>query len=259
MTFNTLLAAINIKITSWKEENKIDSWDYVPLKITFVMSSPIMLSYPFIHFDGILSHLLSIDILEDLFYDLPPRQPIDFIGSLPLPIEKTFFSSGKEHIYHSSVSIFSEPEAVSSETIYKRFDDKHIEHLQTTKKNIEISRGPQRSYAMKMPLNYSEEVVFYAKGVKKEIERLLHFLEFLGKKRAYGYGKIKSFNISETEADYSIIKDGLLMKALPLEVATELFNKSFSNIALMAYRPPYWDKSNVKPCYTPFSEVKKHG
>ena len=87
-------------------------------------------------------------------------------------------------------------------------------------------------------------------GNKPEISRLLKSVVYLGKKTAYGYGRVKSIHIERIDRDYSIIKNSKAMRPIPIRMVRDAEVK-----AMLAYKPPYWDKHSVELCAFPGSIV----
>ena len=77
---------------------------YVPLKIVFFLASPISLTHPWMHFDGLVGHLLMVDALGDDYFVLPRKFPFSRLlrhaEIPPFPIKCT------RGIYHASISFF---------------------------------------------------------------------------------------------------------------------------------------------------------
>ncbi len=219
--------------------------DFVPLKVTFEMTTPIVLSHPWIHFDGLIAHFLLKEILGNEYYLLPGRGPIDFTSVMKLPLLKNEYG-----FFHTSVSIF-EPKRVFATRIYKRFDDKNIERTKSKKKRIYLGSGYFKSFMISLPYIPARKVIFYCNGIETEIERLLKEVPGLGKKVDIGFGEIKSFKIKKIERDHSLVKNGKAMRPIPAE-----FVESFDEIVNMAYKPPYWAKENVTLCVPPLGKVK---
>jgi len=221
------------------------------MKIIFNLGTPTALSYPWIFFDGLISHILLQDILGSLFDDLPPRVPLDFVDNLFLPIKRTNIQN--DFIYHSSVSIFEHPNEFSTMTIHKQFGGSNSEeNLKTNLKRVDIVRGPLKLFQLTYPVNNSKKVWFYVNGDRKKLEELLSYITSLGKKRDIGYGSIVSSKIEMMDSDESLIHEGKIMRTIPIEYCSELkiIPKS-DNVALMNYKSPYWNKSNIKLCTIP--------
>jgi len=164
-----------------------------------------------------------------------------------MPVYKTV-CYGRGDIYHASVAQFDVVDAGVA-TIYKRFSEQQSHIIRTDKKSVDISRGHFKAYAMRLPYIPARTATFYVNGDLNEILRLISFLPGLGKKVAYGYGAIKSISVEETPEDYSLVKDGVAMRPLPL------FFAESNEKMMLAWKPPYWDKTNVASCVPPGAKV----
>jgi hypothetical protein len=215
------------------------------------MQSPIMLAHPWLALDGILAHLINREVRGEDYYTLPSKEPVSVCKSRRMnlmPLLKTVDRAHSIDILHASVAQLDVSEA-SAATIYKRFDESRSHLIQTEKKRIDVGRGLFRAYAMRMAYVPARTATFYGHGDVKEVVRLVSHLPGLGKKVAYGYGMYRSVSVDETEADYSLVKDGMAMRPLP----SVLF-RSAENM-MLAYKPPYWDKTNVLSCVPPGARI----
>jgi CRISPR type IV-associated protein Csf3 len=227
-------------------------WSFEPFKLRFHLDSPVMLSYPFLFFDGLIAHIHAQVVLDDIF-GLLPRNPINFIDGLPLPIKKLEWNN--DYIYCASTSHFLYHDAISTTNIRKKFDDNNaIEHLDMSiHKNtkIDTQRGTTKNYDMRMIINYSPYVDFWVNGDIDAIMELCKFATGLGKKRNVGYGKVRKVELLPCVEDQSVFYKGLYNRPVPIELAKGLSLPEYQKIVNIAYKPPYWDKANVKPCYVP--------
>jgi CRISPR type IV-associated protein Csf3 len=242
-------------------QNKISAYQYPtfyfePLKITFVLGAPTFLSYPWISFDGLIAHLFSEEVLEEVFRLLPLREPMNFVADLSLPLKKVIFCQENEKtdfIYAASVSQFIDPTAVSTQTLHRTFNTENcVRESLAAKKKIDIVRGQYKLYSMKLPVQYSPVVNFYCSGDKTMLMKLCSQVQGLGKHRGVGGGNVVSFTIEKVAEDNSIIYKDRVMRALPLAYCKEN-HISIENrtIAQLAYKPPFWDKSQFKLCVSP--------
>jgi len=205
-----------------------------------------MLGHPWLALDGILAHLINREQRGQDYYTLPSKEPLShtrFYSGPVMPLAQT------RDVFHASVAWLDYSEA-STATVYKRFSEQQCHMIQTERKTIDVSRGHFKAYAMRIPYVPARTAAFYARGNLGETLRLLGFLPGLGKKVAYGYGMIKSVCVEETPEDYGLVKDGVAMRPLPLDLGFES-----SEQMMLAYKPPYWDKRNVSPCAPPGAEV----
>lgn len=220
--------------------------DYEPLKILFHMETPICLTYPFIHFDGILSHLVQRKYNEGYRW-MPSKQPIKLgqeRGEQRLiPLKRL------AGIYHGSVSIFDTSESYTT-MIYKKFCEKYLD-LQRVHRRIDTRRGHFKNYMINLVYVPAKTVTFYACGVRERIEELLDNLPGLGKKISDGFGFIKSFEINTINQDLSIVNNGIAMRTIPMSMCAWS-----EEVVQLAYEPPYWAKENVRLCCPPFAHVK---
>ena len=161
------------------------------LKITAKMASPVVINH-----DLMLDTLLITKKAVELKLDaqtLDPLKPLEvqdivqYFGDIPL-CSKAFF------------------EGIDSKNVYyKRFDEDN-EYFADTKK-IKIGSGKYKNYANTLKVTDVAEIVFYAKGNKSEIERILSWVYALGKKESQGYGIV--FNTQGQVKDRAKLMDTL--------------------------------------------------
>lgn len=101
-----------------------------------------------------------------------------------------------------------------------------------------LKNGQYRDWNTPIPLILTHRLVAYASGNRKECKRLLREITHLGKKRAYGHGKIISIEYPETDDDYSLVKAGVAMRYLP----------DNSGCRQVRLRPPYWNRVDRVSC-----------
>jgi len=214
------------------------------------MTTPICLAHPWLHLDGILSHLIFREKMGLNYYTLPSKQPLSRRDLMNMGVQPRQFMplARLGPIYHASVS-FLEPKQLYTVTIYKRFHERHAETLR--RKYIQRSRGRFRDWAIKLPIIPAEKVVFYAYGDLHETLRLLNHLPGLGKKVNIGFGAFKSIEIEELKEDHSVVWRGKAMRPIPVKMCAYA-----SETMLLAYRPPYWDRRNIAECAVPGSRVE---
>lgn len=116
-----------------------------------------------------------------------------------------------------------------------------------------LQMGIYREYNMPLPLLMTRHVRCYALGNKK---RILHPLrkqvKYLGKKRAYGKGRVESVDAQVIDEDRSTVFDGKAMRFLPDPSGTRLCRP----------RPPYWNIHGRVSCCevgSPYDANLLHG
>lgn len=216
---------------------------FSPFKLTFRMMTPICLTHPWVHLDGILAHILLRKLLKEQFYSLPSSMPIDFFELFELPLKT--LRQGDLFIYHSSVSLF-DGERFYIDKIYKRFEDRKMRFMDPGRSTkIDVSRGRFKNYMISLPYLPSSEITFFGHGDIEEIRNLIPFLPGLGKKIAAGFGFFHSFSIDQISKDKSLVNEkGEAMRPIPCEF---LEGKGYERL-LLACKFPYWAKHNVALC-----------
>lgn len=233
--------------------DKIDDYtvghDYQPIKVSMSIRPPLYLANPWIYLDGILSYLCLRDALGEDYWSLPSDQIVD-ISHLDIPLKKT------DDIYHTSVSILNHP-VLKKDTIYKRFTDKESYHLSEKQRQgkIRTNAGHYKDFMINLPLIVTDNVTWYCNGDKKELQRLLKHIHYIGKKTSIGGGYVKKISITETEADYSFYKDGYILKQIPGKLKVNIPVTPGSNWSRCTYKPPYWDNSKVTLCRMPPNQL----
>ena len=121
------------------------------------------------------------------------------------------------------------PEGYFETTTYwrKRLRQNRIE---MTHGSPNLTSSTYRDWQMPLPLSLTRQMVGYAVGDRRDILRLLRRVPALGKKRAYGYGRIVDVAVERIEQDYSLLRDGHTMRWLPHPKGGRLVRP----------RPPYW-------------------
>ncbi len=214
--------------------------------MTFHLQTPILLGHPWLAFDGIIAHLVNRELRGQDYWTLPSKEPVSqafLYHGATMPIAQT------RDVFHASVAWLNQNEAHVT-TIYKRFPEQYCHNLNTERKTIDIARGHFNAYAMHLPYVSATTATFYVRGNMQEVLRLVSYLPALGKKVAYGYGAIKSVSVEETEADYSLIKDDISMRPLPLHLGFDSEEKM-----VLTYKAPYWNKNEAKACVPPGAKV----
>ena len=191
------------------------------MKITFNLDGSGVYMYPYepVHIDALLT-MMTV-----------PKKEFGIIGrnDIPkdydLPLEKHFF--GEDWVWAASaVRLFIKGESI--QYWRKRFRQGRIE---LTKGSPNTGSGKYRDYNIPMPLLIADKAVSYAIGDIGKITKLFSNLKYLGKKTAYGKGRINSIIIEEIEDDFTIEKNGAYMRVLPVKNGPR-----YGRI-----RPPYWN------------------
>jgi len=166
-----------------------------------------------------------------------------------------FLHFNKEGFYHAS-NLLYEKCFLENQTIFKSFDPEdyanHSSRAKINKKIFETQRGTFKFSIGKFEKSFVENIVFYAKGDFKTIKELLKDLKTIGKKNAYGWGKISKIVIEEIEEDMSVIYNKKLMRHIPFDsdMLKKVDKKNYA-VALLPLVHPYWDRGREKYCAMP--------
>ncbi len=201
------------------------------VKITFTLDGSGIYFDPYepIHLDALLAwaiapyHCNQRHITRD---DLPEH--------VPLPLYRHDLGNGQWCWCASALF----PEGATAETIRfwrKRFRQTRIE---LTRGSPNLTNGIYRDWQVPVPLLLCHRMIAYARGDRREILKALKRVDYLGKKRAHGLGKIVRVEVDRVEEDRSIVWDGLAMRWLPQADGTRL----------VRLRPPYWNRHDRIIC-----------
>lgn len=162
-----------------------------------------------------------------------PHSPVPVV--FPLPIELIWVSNKGLPLWAASDLIKSDELIPSVAYWHKRFPQRAVsEHC--TSINVPTSRGPYKEYRVNLPLQTApkNELEWQCIGNPEEIERLLSFVDFVGKKRSQGLGHILKWEVIE---DDSVTIESIMSHkdSVPKEFSGESkcgFEKGFT--------PPYY-------------------
>jgi len=201
------------------------------LKITFNLDGTGVYYDPYepIHLDALLAWALAPFHCKG---EPPTRDSEPF--DIPLPLDK--WKIGEEWGWKAS-ALF--PEDVTAESIQfwrKKFRQNRIE---LTEGSPNLQNGIYREYNTPIPLLLCHKLVAYAVGDRGRVNQILRkHIKYIGKKRAYGKGRVISVETEIIGNDYSMYKDGVSTRFLPSENASRRCR----------IRPPYWSNWRKVNC-----------
>jgi len=159
-------------------------------------------------------------------------------GRLPLQ-----YVHGKDWYYKCSWAIWG-PCADGQDAWSKRFDMTHANLVDFRGKRGRIDTSSSTYKAYRMPVFYrtAQWVEWYCVGDINKLSPLVHMITHLGKKNSQGWGRVIRWEIKRVDEDYSIWREGKLMRGIPrYHWPRDLGEPS---IGLYGVRPPYWDQRN---------------
>ena len=92
------------------------------------------------------------------------------------------------------------------------------------------------------------EITWYAEGAADEAERLLRPIQFIGKRRASGFGEVSEWTFDDGELDGLVGYAGEPLRPVPINMFT---GDTSLPIVDAAWRPAYWNVLNRAACYAP--------
>jgi hypothetical protein len=208
-----------------------------PLEITFYLSTPVALGFPWIYFDSLIAHIRLKEELGERYYSLPTKIPVDSVPAIPIKHWKD--------VPIASVSIFEPQAGLHTFSYFKRGD------FPFPKGKISRASGFFKDFYLKTVYVPAVKVKFYATGELKEVERLVKLVPALGKERNIGFGFIRNVEVREVEHEWGLVKDSMAMRPIPVK-----YLKAYEDATYMAYKPPYWSKHSVDLCVVPFTRVE---
>lgn len=217
-----------------------------PLRVTFRLASAVIEGdYP-IHLDDLIAWA-KVD--EQLVHAgggadrLPDERFEALIADLPL---ETLSEGNGESVWAASYLLFSAPEGRGMRMSVRRTNVDTLVDLISSGgvirrgDQINLGSGPDKNYLMQTPYVITSTATGWCIGDKEEIERLLSRVQYLGKKRSQGFGKIASFSVEED--DEAAEKAWLRHLPWPREGYCP---------ARVAVRPPYWSPQNEQDAWVP--------
>lgn len=223
-----------------KYGEQLDPPTFEPMKVTMKMRSPIVTT-DYIFLDGLISSAVFKDCIPN-YFDIPQNRS-DLIR-IPLPLKQY---GTKETFYAASIGY--------ADQIVEGIDHWRKRTEIESKKKIQVGSGQYKMYDMPMPTQWAKSWIFYANGHIGEVRRLLaRHISAIGKKCSQGFGSVKSITAEPSEHDWSVIKDGVPMRPIPVSGAYG-FEIDCAAETYFAYRPPYWHSENLTQCYMPMCRV----
>jgi len=216
----------------------------VPMRVTAYMRSGIV-SDEWFPLDGIL---LSQWVRDDLgvrdvtvpgasLLAEPKGEPMRG-GRMPIKV-----THNKDWYYHCSWAEWG-PYVDGTEYWNKRFDNPLADLIEFDGRRGKIDTSAAMYKAYRMPMYYRSAlwVRWYLVGDIEKIRYLLATVTHIGKKISQGWGRVAKWEVDEVAEDWSIWRDGKLMRGIPV------YNlpKDVRATRRVSYgvRPPYWDKRN---------------
>lgn len=225
----------------------VESIEGEPLKITARMGEPIVTYDGVLHFDGILSWCASREYISEHGDDLPPiggPWMVDF--DLPLARWRVPPVPGCDERLLDADGMLWGWCASAGEAIWLSHGKVEVRKRPAIDEMVRFSRdktynagaGPTKAKDLTFPTLFAREVTWYVRGEREAVKRLLDvWATHLGKLHGHGHGKVLEWRVETSPVDWSIQRDGLLMRRMPREGGQR-----------GGIRAPYWHRSRQVPC-----------
>ena len=216
------------------------SENFRPFSVRAWMRSAVV-SDPYLPLDGILFYQKNRELYGYQEATVPGRysrsQAMDTILPLGIvhPGEPTWY-------YRCSWAVWG-PYVEGSDAWNKRFDVSLASLIGTGKGQgtVITSQGRYKLYHVPIFYRFALWIEWYCVGDMDEVGALLAVTTHIGKKTAQGWGNVIRWEIQPIPDDWSIWKDGRLMRGIP---PSDVPKEQIINYALYGIRPSYWLKEN---------------
>jgi hypothetical protein len=190
-------------------------------------------------------------------YGGPPPASIPGRGSLEvaehaptLPLK--LIQDGKYRYWACSFAEWGRPYGEGRDYWNKREDSGRYGHLlDPAVKRIETGKGRYKAYHMPVFYRVAPYVRWWAVGDPDGVRELLRGVDAIGKKRAYGWGEVITWQVEMVAEDRSVLVDGVPQRSLPVTENTSGQVAADTVQAFWGYYPPYYDPANQTVCFMP--------
>lgn len=221
--------------------------EFTPLHIRAYLQAPVV-SDRFLPLDSILYYHYVRSVFGPKETAHRPRESMVKKGAgIQLPIQKRNMKADDGHkwYYACSFAVFPETAQSSKFQYAKRFDvHEAIDRVDFEGKRgkVHTTAGAYKNYFIEEYAWNTPYIDWYMRGIKSEIQNLLHFCTHIGKETAQGMGSVFRWKVSETDKDWYLNDDrGRLMRAVPKNGSTFVYG----------IRPSYWHPSHQFPVLLP--------
>lgn len=160
--------------------------------------------------------------------------------------------SSTNGLYHASQGMF-DLKSSGLISISDNINPHKLPRCGLKKVNIDANSGVWQVYKRKVMYTLTDEMVFYFQGDCDYVRDVLLDVGFLGSYTCLGFGEILSLSIRKIDRDYSFVRDGKLMRTIPIGASLDidigdlpLDAESYFESLSDCYR-----NNSLIPCYTP--------
>ena len=137
---------------------------------------------------------------------------------------------------------------------YRKRWDNHENNLNWGKRKpqFKTSEGAEKSYDLPLFTRSVTSISWFVDGDKAGIKDLLSTVTHIQKKRSYGNGEIREWEMSITQDDYHLWREGKLMKPIPVRLVDD---KLDNPQMVWGWKSPAWLAANKELCYMPKDNI----
>lgn len=219
-----------------------------PLKVTARMGEPVIYYHDGLHLDGLLAYGAYIEHIRNGGEDLPPISSpwaVDFElplakWSRPVPegaeVDARLLNGDGDLWGWCASAAIADWVAHGKMEFRKRPDIARMARY-TAHPSHHLGAGPFKAFDVAYPTELAFKIEWYALGDRERVEALLQDVTHIGKKHNVGMGKVLEWTVDDTERDWSVERDGALMRRMPRDGGRP-----------GTIRAPYHHPSRLVPC-----------
>jgi CRISPR type IV-associated protein Csf3 len=215
-------------------------------KVTYTLAYPFVILDSRQSYDSLLAWSL-VDMLLQSGEEIPNYDEV--IGSLPVRkiiYNDTYFYASSSPIMDTIVTNEITVSKLASILRYEKYvSAKDMETLmgsgdkRLSKCVLDQSRSAYKQFSVAMDVSHVKEIAFIADVTNyKLFEMLAKNIEYIGKKKALGYGRVADVSICQTNE--------VISRIAPIDTGYEYEYPVFAS----TIKPPYWEKGNRHICGT---------
>jgi hypothetical protein len=215
-----------------------DRYDLEPLRIRAWLRTGVIADR-WLPLDGVLLYQAHRDMMGPQVVTIPGDYSCQGASTLPLAIEHP----GRRNWYYRCSWAQWSHQVEGTDHWNKRFDSSLADLVDFRGRRGKVIVGEGQFKAYHMPVFYRAAlwIEWYCIGDRTEIESLLCTLTHLGKKGVQGWGRVIRWEIEPCMEDWSVWREGKLMRGIPGEDVPEHMPV---NLAHYGIRPSYWKSEN---------------
>ncbi len=159
---------------------------------------------------------------------------------------------GSYRYYACSFAEWGQPYQEGHDYWNKRADvGKYPDVLDTRVHKMIIEQGPYKAYHMPIFYRVAPWVRWWATGNAAKIRALLTGVLALGKKRAYGWGRVARWTVESCAEDRSVWVNDVPQRSVPITETSAARHTAGGTPIFWGYYPPYYEVENQVDCHMP--------